>query len=427
MYSDIKKTIERGGELLILNKRGMVVALPISEKENFERLGRENLMPADPPQSIRELADVGILVFDNYRPAAETTARFDDALMKAEGGEPIYPAPILAHFSVTNRCNMRCAYCSVRRLNERQADLDTTGCKKIIERLSQWGVFQIGFTGGEPSLRRDLPELIAYTVSLGNACNLTTNGWLLDERMVQAYRRAGLEQAQVSLDSHVPEVHDRLRGRGSFARAVKAIKLMQANGIAVGVDCVVSRNNIGTIMDFITFLEHLKIPGLTLIKIKQGDLELEKFKSLCPDYDEYSRLIDAVCRRKNINPEVTIDCGSVSNLQATLTDTEMEKLHAAGCPAGLNLISVSANGDLYPCAALAAEKHVLGNILTDDLQQIWFEHKLLRNLRDIKNIITGSCKECARLDSCRGGCRGIAESLTGLWTSDPDCQRNKNN
>ena len=170
------------------------------------------------------------------------------------------------------------------------------------------------------------------------------------------------------------------------------------------------------------FLEENGFDGLTIIKLKQGHLDLETFKKQVPDYDKYAEVIDKVCRR-NGNLEVTIDCSSVANLCKTLTLEEQNKIHSAGCPAGHSLISIAPNGDMFPCAALTNEKYKIGNILTDDLEKVWNESPLLKNLRGIKNKIEGKCKTCSKLDVCRGGCRGIADSLSGKqYQSDANCQ-----
>ena len=110
----------------------------------------------------------------------------------------------------------------------------------------------------------------------------------------------------------------------------------------------------------------------------------------------------------------------------TLTEEEQNKIHSAGCPAGHTLISIAPNGDIYPCAALTNEKYKVGNMLTDDLEKVWNENKTLKLLRGIKNIIEGKCKSCKKLDVCRGGCRGIADSLNGSqYKSDINCKLKK--
>lgn len=423
MYKDIRKITEKDNQLFILNKGGLVVKLPVAKRIILEKYAPQKKLDKKAPKIIKELADLGLLTFQNYQPK-EREVNFDDSLIKAEGKKPIYQAPIISHLAITSRCNMRCKYCSVRRVHQKSPEeLSTEDYKKIIEKLNDWGVFQIGFTGGEPTLREDIVELTKYVSSVGTACNLTTNGWFLPEKKIKALYKAGMEQTQVSLDSHKKKTHEQLRDKGSWSRAWRTIECLKDVGMKVGIDCVVTENNIDDIPDFIEFLAARKILGLTLIKLKKGDLPLPIFKRLIPDYKKYGGLIARLCERENKMPEVTIDCGSVCNLHYSLTLEEQKRLHSAGCPVGHNLISITSNGDLYPCAALSSKKFRLGNILTDDLDDIWNNNEVLANLRDIKARVKGVCRDCERLDSCRAGCRGIAEVLSGLYESDPTCNR----
>ena len=239
---------------------------------------------------------------------------------------------------------------------------------------------------------------------------------------IKTLKEAGLTQVQISLDSYKKEVHEKYRTEGSFDRAIQTARLFKKHGYIVGVDTVVTNNNIDDLEEFMNFLEDNNFDGLTIIKLKQGYLDLETFMEQVPEYNKYAQLIDKICKRKG-NLEITIDCSSVSNLCKTLTLEEQNKIHSAGCPAGHTLISIAPNGDMYPCAALTNEKYKIGNILTDDLEKIWNENEILRKLRGIKKHVEGKCKNCIKLDVCRAGCRGIADSLSGKqYISDANCK-----
>ncbi|MCX6774831.1 MAG: radical SAM protein, partial [DPANN group archaeon] len=258
--------------------------------------------------------------------------------------------------------------------------------------MADWGVFQIGFTGGEPTLRKDIVELAKYVCKNGCVFNLTTNGWFLDEELVSKLISAGMKQCQVSMDSHIPAIHDALRGKGSCEKVMKSIQLLKSKGVAVGIDCVVSKNNIKLIPDFIEWIRKENLPYLTLLKLKKGDLSQEDFLSLSPSYEEYSGLIRHVCSRgKNENPNITLDCGSVSNLQAVAEKKKFENIPTSGCPIGHHLICIAPNGDVYACAALLDKKFCLGNALTDNLEKIWTNNSLLKNFRLVKKKIIGRC------------------------------------
>ena len=424
MYDDIVKVRREGNNLLIFTSKGLLLSLNKKEAEIFKKFGDKEQIEIKHKEILSKLASYGILKFKNFSPK-QLEKEYDLSLMKHNSSSPVYPAPILAHLAITNKCNMKCKYCSVRKLHSfYPKELDTDSWKRIISKLADWGVFQIGFTGGEPTLRKDLPELIEFTHECGCVCNITTNGWFLNKELVSKLVNAGLKQCQVSLDCHIPKIHNELRGNGSHKRVIKAIKLLREGGISVGIDCVVSKKNIKFIKKFIRWCYKNKIPYITLIKLKMGDLSKEDYSQLSLDYFEYSNLIKFVCKRKeNSNPNITLDCGSISNLQAVTYKEKFSTIPVSGCPLGHYLICSSPNGDIYPCAALLNEKFRMGNLLTDNLRLMWEKSPLLKELRLIKKKIKGKCKNCERLDLCRGGCRGIAYCLSNnLFESDASCR-----
>lgn len=425
MLKNIVKIKKEGAEYLIFTSKGMLISLNKEEFELFNKYGKKKEIKEEYKDFLSKLAYFGVLEFKNFKPK-EQTKTYDLSLKDHNSSSPLYPSPILAHLAITNKCNMACKYCSVRNIHKKikQEELTTEQWKNIIGKLADWGVFQIGFTGGEPTLRKDIIELARFVSKKGCVFNMTTNGWLLDEKLVDKLVKAGMKQCQVSLDSHIPEIHDNLRGNNSYERVIKAINLLKKKKVAVGIDCVVSKNNLSSIPEFIEWIAKEKIPYLTLIKIKKGDLSYEDFVKLSPDYKEYSDLIKQIClREKNENPNITLDCGSVSNIQAVTKKENFSNIPIAGCPIGHHLICISPNGEIYACAALLEKNLCLGNILSGDIIKIWNKNILLKKLRLIKSTIKGKCRTCERLDFCRGGCRGIANSISkSLFVSDPTCK-----
>lgn len=422
MFKELRNIEKREDRIYILNKLGHVAMIPIDLEDELYKYAELEELPENAPKFIYDLANIGLLEYTNYEPNEEQLY-FDDAILNSQDDKPVYKGPIIAHLAITNACNMNCKYCSVKNIHSKiRNGLSTEEYKKIIDKLVDIGTFQIGLTGGEPTTRKDLVELVKYIAGKNVACNLTTNGFIVPEELITQLKEAGLTQVQISLDSYKKEVHEKYRTEGSFDRAIQTAKLFKKYGFIVGVDTVVTNNNMNDLEEFMDFLEENNFDGLTIIKLKQGYLDLETFKEQVPEYNKYAELIDKICRR-NGKLEVTIDCSSVSNLCKTLTSEEQNKIHSAGCPAGHTLISIAPNGDMYPCAALTNDKYKIGNILTDNLEKVWNESKILRDLRGIKKHVEGKCKNCPKLDVCRAGCRGISDSLSGKqYISDANCK-----
>lgn len=419
MFYKLRKIEKRKDGIYFLNQLGYVVKIPKSKYGVVMKYAHHKKMSNEMPKIIKDLADAHILIFDNYQPS-DLNLEYDDALVKTNDDKPIYKAPIISHFSITNVCNMNCKYCAVKGIHQSSNQLSTEKAKEVIKKLADWGVFQIGLTGGEPTIRKDLVELVKYTASLNVACNLTTNGWSVSEFLVDKLVAAGLTQVQLSLDSHLELEHERYRNKGSFKRVMKTATLFKKRGLIVGFDTVVTNDNLDQIEDMISFLEKEGYDGLTLLKLKPGDLDFLTFKRLVPEYKKYGLLVDKICHYKG-SLEVTLDCGSVCNLCMTLTEDEILKLHSAGCPAGHTLIHIDSNGDMYPCAGLSKKEFNFGNILDDNFIEYWNNNEFLKQMRNIKNTITGPCKSCSRLANCRGGCRAISYQFGNLFGSDLTC------
>ena len=137
--------------------------------------------------------------------------------------------PILGTVILSYACNYRCGFCelpqrSIRRRHEGFIEFDTEGWKSMLRGFATLRVAGIGFTGGEPFLRKDCEELLRYSLSLGLVTHVNTNSHLIDDALADRLAQMGLDSVNVSLDGADAETHDRLRGhRGSFVRVIDRI------------------------------------------------------------------------------------------------------------------------------------------------------------------------------------------------------------
>ncbi|MFH1463659.1 MAG: radical SAM protein [Pseudomonadota bacterium] len=142
--------------------------------------------------------------------------------------------PLSVTVEVTNRCNIKCRYCDPRRPGE--AEMSTGQILGLLDEFRAMGTQRVGFTGGEPTLREDLPALLAHARRLGLVATVSTNGRLVAER-IETLRDASV--IMVSLDGP-PEVHD-MRGRGTYERSVAAIRALRRQGVKVFSSTVITR------------------------------------------------------------------------------------------------------------------------------------------------------------------------------------------
>jgi len=185
-----------------------------------------------------------------------------DELVRPDGACPIHDlgletvmpfstrptAPYRLDLALTYRCNNDCSHCyNVEGRNLKE--LVTADWKRILDRAWDLGIPHIIFTGGEPTLREDLPELVAHAEQNGQITGLNTNARRLsDPQYVDSLVAAGLDHVQITVESHDPDVHDRMvRTRGAFPQTVKGLKNALASPLYVMTNTTMLQTNIHTI------------------------------------------------------------------------------------------------------------------------------------------------------------------------------------
>lgn len=182
-------------------------------------------------------------------------ARFAFAMLYAKlTGKRI---PLMANLIITNRCNLRCFYCYVNKPGYKDIEPETASIMKLTDELYKKGTRLIVILGGEPLLHKGIDDIIRYVKNKKIACELITNGYFVDKH-IDALSLC--DSVCVSLDGN-QEAHDHNRGKGSFEKAVNAIKLLRENGIPTRIKAVLTQNNFES-LDFLC--DFAKTNGLML-------------------------------------------------------------------------------------------------------------------------------------------------------------------
>ena len=175
--------------------------------------------------------------------SAKTRWLFIRRLFKYGFGRSV---PVELWLGMTYRCQCRCVHCFVGdRLNSRQPELTGSEIREVIDIAQKACGLELMFFGGEPLLREDIVELVAYAVSRGLLPTIYTNGILLDEPLVKELQKAGLYRCNVSLDSALPEVHDRKRSYpGCYQKAVAGIRNLVSYDIRCNIWTYASKEEV---------------------------------------------------------------------------------------------------------------------------------------------------------------------------------------
>lgn len=304
-------------------------------------------------------------------------------------------APYRMDLAVTYRCNNDCAHCYNAR--ERNfPELTTEQWLKIIDQLWALGVPHIVFTGGEATLRNDLPELIRHAESNGQITGLNTNARRLsDEKYVQKLVEAGLDHVQVTVESWDEQIHDEMmQAKGAFKQTVAGLGNALQSDLYVMTNTTMLRTNAHTIPDTLDFLADIGVPTVGLNALIYSGQGLTVGTGLRES--ELQPLLDIATQKTNARGQRLI---WYTPTQYCQFDPTANNLGVKGCTAALYSMCIESNGDVLPCQSYYQP---LGNIRTNSWNSIW-NHELSIRLRERRNL-PAKCGDCPVVAECGGGC-----------------------
>lgn len=304
-------------------------------------------------------------------------------------------APYRMDLAVTYRCNNNCSHCYNARPRQ-GSELSTDEWKQVIDRLWEIGIPHIVFTGGEPTLRPDLKELIAYAQSKGQIAGLNTNGRRLkDLAYLKSLLEAGLDHVQITLESAQAAIHDRMvEAPGAWEDTLAGLKNALSLKMFVMTNTTLLQTNKDTLAETLELLGALGVRTIGLnalihsgkgAQVGTGLTEasltplLEMAKESTTRYDQ--RLI------------------WYTPTQYCHFDPTLLNLGVKGCTAALYNMCIEPDGGVIPCQSYY---NSLGNILTDPWPAIW-QHPLSSSLRERKDLPL-ECDTCSLINLCGGGC-----------------------
>ena len=341
-------------------------------------------------------------------------------------------------WNVTRRCNLRCLHCYAHAKDHAEKDeLTTEQGKFLLDDLAGFGVPVVLFSGGEPLVRKDLPELASYAVGKGMRAVISTNGTLITAPMARTLKEIGLSYVGISLDG-MQEINDRFRAvPGAFRSALDGIRNCQAAGIKVGLRFTINRFNVQEIPSIFNLIEEMDIPRVCFYhlvyagrgsELVEQDLSLEDSrKTLDLIIDNTRRLHDMGKPKEVLTVDNHAD-GPYIYLRMLKENPErakevMELLKwNEGNNSGRGIGCVSWDGAVH---ADQFWRHVsFGNVKERPFSEIWMDtsNPLMGKLKEKKKHVTGRCAECRWLDICGGNFRVRAEAVSGdVWSPDPAC------
>jgi len=330
------------------------------------------------------------------------------------------PTSFHLQWHITEQCNLHCQHCYYDP-NLLKNDLELSDLFKIlnkfIEQIKRWQLpkeaVRISFTGGEPFVKKELFELLQKCYENQNLFfyGILTNGTLLSQENIKRIKDLKVSYVQVSLEG-MEKINDSIRGKGTFNKIIKAITLLKKEKIPVSISMTVSRANIADVPKVIKLASELKVlVGIRrLVPMGRGKEMGELFLSPNEVEGLYSDILEMKEKQWS---QISLGCedGILNQKPRYFSD---------GCLAGYSSFTVLPNGNIYPCRRLNIN---CGNLLNQDFSDIYYNSKILRELRNLNNI-NEACHGCPFFLECHGGAKCIAYAHFGdPFSPDPQCWR----
>jgi len=341
------------------------------------------------------------------------------------------PKSFHLQWHITERCNLSCKHCYFDKKFLKN-ELSLKKLFKVLDNylklLKKWNLprekSRISITGGEPLIRDDFFKFLekCYRNKEKSRYGILTNGILFKDENVSKLKKLQINYAQVSLEG-MEKNNDEIRGKGTFKKIVKAIKLLIKNEIATSISVTVTKQNLKDIPLLIKLAEELGVRGLWLrrfIPIGRGEQIKKLMLSPQETKELYLYILKINQKLTNKRSKLKLNIGCEDGILA------QERYNANTCVAGYSSLSILPNGDVYPCRRLPI---YVGNVLKQTLEEIFYKSSELIKLRNPENINI-RCKRCSYFNECKGGAKCVSY---GYWKNsyiedpqflpDPQCWR----
>ncbi|MCX7746538.1 MAG: radical SAM protein [Clostridia bacterium] len=328
-----------------------------------------------------------------------------------------FPLPVITPYrlmilqiQLTNCCNLRCLHCYAASEANADRGLPYKQIIQLIDQFASLGGIRLFLTGGEPLLRPDLEDIVAYAKSRHLFVYLSTNGFAVTQQKAEKLVRLGVGAVNFSLDGADAVTHDTFRQTpGSFNRTLNGIESFLSQNIPCAVQTTVHKNNLKQCAKIENMLRPKGVSACYFVKMMPQGRANENLQ-LIPTMDEYKNSLFEEYSNLHLNYGEMVYPKITDGLKPSTR-----------CSAGTSQLYIRADGSCFPCPSLVTDFLFLGRYPQKSLGKIW--EQATGPLTDIRNFDALSIQECQGCEHqliCKGGCAGNALHYHGDWTkADP--------
>jgi AdoMet-dependent heme synthase len=316
--------------------------------------------------------------------------------------------PLSVHIDLTYRCNERCIHCYLD--HDDHGEMTTAEIFDVLEQLADAGVFFISFSGGEVFLRRDVFQILEHARKLLFNVKVKTNATMIQEKEAARLRQLGVEQIQISVYSHRPEVHDAItKLPGSLARTIGAIRFLKSQRLKVSISNVLMAGNFSDQAGVVALAKELGVAYAldpTITPKLDGDTSILALRIASSELNQVLHNAELV--------------GDVEEFCAPPPLPGEDVMEGFPCSAGHTACYISPYGDLFPCVQFPLPS---GNLRRQKFLEIWRHSPQLKDVRSIRARDLPTCSSCAHVGTCTR-CPGLAYMEGNMrGPSTADCEK----
>lgn len=327
-----------------------------------------------------------------------------------------------AVWELTMACNMRCLHCGSACKEGLSSELNTNEALRLCDGLAELGLQFVTLSGGEPLLRKDWPVIAGRLSSQGVIVNMISNGWLIDDKVIDLASETGLRNLAVSLDG-LEDTHDKIRCKGSFGRILSALELMQNRNFPSAVITTVIKRNLKQLNELLKILEDFEVEFWQFqFGLPMGNLDRKEV--INPQHlEDIVEFAYDMLENSSVKPYITDCLGYYSKKTMDLREAMSGSGKCwNGCHAGKASIGILHDGGIVGCTSIRDRQFVEGNIRETPIREIWLKPGAFAwNRGFTRDRLEGFCKKCQFGEICLGGCKNVKLTMTGSFDENPYC------
>jgi pyrroloquinoline quinone biosynthesis protein E len=344
----------------------------------------------------------------------------NEVIEKAEGAEAKAPerlVPYAVLAELTHRCPLQCPYCSnPLELERATGELSCAEWQRVMDEAVDMGVLHVHFSGGEPTVRKDLEDLVAHAAKVGLYSNLITSAVLLSEERVARLADLGLDHVQISFQDSTSELGDWVAGyKGARDKKAQAARWVRKAGIPLTVNAVMHRHNLHHLEDMIQMAVDLDAERIEVAQVQYYAWAYRNRAAFLPTREQLDRAVAIV-------EEARERLKGVLSFDFVVPDYYAQRPKSCMGGWGRQFINISPSGKVLPChAAEVIPDLAFETVREKSLKWIWESSEAFNRFRGT-SWMPEPCRSCDRREIDWGGCRCQAFMLTGKAdVTDPTC------